>query len=213
MADFQRAMGRANICPTQRVLTVVNGENGGENGGRRPELLRWGLLPAWATVKKGPGFQARDDKVATSTAWKRYARSAGHRCLWSPTAGSSGSASRTPSRARPHFFTGSAGASRSRSRAYGPQSSPRTPRSRSGVRGHHDDRQPGRPLRPHPSWHPAEWRTPRAGAGPGWGSGRCGVPDRPASLGRPAAQSWSRRTRVVKTACVAPVMRVRQRPA
>ena len=33
---------RYNIAPTQSVLTVVN------DGGRRGEMMRWGLVPSWA---------------------------------------------------------------------------------------------------------------------------------------------------------------------
>ena len=35
-----------NIAPTQQVLTVVN------DGGRRAELMRWGLIPFWAKDPK-----------------------------------------------------------------------------------------------------------------------------------------------------------------
>jgi putative SOS response-associated peptidase YedK len=45
-------------------------------------MLRWGLAPRWGKLKGGPAlFQARDDKLASSNAWKPFARTAEHRCL------------------------------------------------------------------------------------------------------------------------------------
>jgi putative SOS response-associated peptidase YedK len=71
-------VGRANVCPTEPVLAVV----GDGNGGRRGETLRWGLAPGWATLKgMRPLINARDDKLATSGAWKRLAAGAATRCL------------------------------------------------------------------------------------------------------------------------------------
>jgi putative SOS response-associated peptidase YedK len=49
---------------------------------RRPVMLRWGLAPRWATLKGGPSLiNARDDKIATSNAWKPLVRSSSHRAL------------------------------------------------------------------------------------------------------------------------------------
>lgn len=78
LSDFQRGLGRANISPTQGVLAVV--QDG--DGEPRPEMLRWGLAPRWAKLKGGPSlFQARNDKLASSNAWKPLARTASQRCL------------------------------------------------------------------------------------------------------------------------------------
>jgi SOS response associated peptidase (SRAP) len=48
----------------------------------RPAMLRWRLAPRWATLKGGPSLiNARDDKIASSNAWKPLVRSACHRAL------------------------------------------------------------------------------------------------------------------------------------
>ena len=75
---IRAGLGRANICPTEQVAVVV----GDGAGGRRPELLRWGLAPSWGTLRGGrPLINARDDKLATSGAWKGLASSSSSRCL------------------------------------------------------------------------------------------------------------------------------------
>ena len=52
------------------MLAVVNGED----GSREPVLARFGLAPAWAKLRGGPSLiNARDDKLASSGAWKRLA--------------------------------------------------------------------------------------------------------------------------------------------
>jgi putative SOS response-associated peptidase YedK len=77
-AVAERVLGRANIAPTQSVLAVVNGED----GNREAIVARFGLAPAWAKLRGGPSLiNARDDKLATSGAWKRLTASAGHRAL------------------------------------------------------------------------------------------------------------------------------------
>jgi putative SOS response-associated peptidase YedK len=77
-AVAERAVGRANIAPTQSVLAVVNGED----GGREAVLARFGLAPSWAKLRGGPSLiNARDDKLATSGAWKRLTTAASHRAL------------------------------------------------------------------------------------------------------------------------------------
>ena len=77
-AVAERTLGRANIAPTQSVLAVVNGED----GNREALLARFGLAPAWAKLRGGASLiNARDDKLATSGAWKRLTASAGHRAL------------------------------------------------------------------------------------------------------------------------------------
>ena len=59
---------RFNIAPTQMIWTITN-----EDGTRRAEEMRWGLIPAWAKSANQirSGFNARDDKLATSGLWKR----------------------------------------------------------------------------------------------------------------------------------------------
>jgi putative SOS response-associated peptidase YedK len=75
---LREGLGRDNICPTEQVAAVV-AEDAGE---RRPALLRWGLAPSWGTLRGGrPLINARDDKLATSGAWKGLASSSATRCL------------------------------------------------------------------------------------------------------------------------------------
>src|SRR5947209_4091976 len=74
----ESALGRANVSPTQSVLAVVRGHD----DRRHPVLLRWGLAPRWAALRGGPSLiNARDDKLASSRAWRPLAASAYHRCL------------------------------------------------------------------------------------------------------------------------------------
>jgi putative SOS response-associated peptidase YedK len=74
----RETLGRANVCPTEPVLAVV----GDGAGGRRPEALRWGLAPSWATLKgMRPLINARDDKLRSGGAWRKLAERASSRCL------------------------------------------------------------------------------------------------------------------------------------
>lgn len=67
---------RANVCPTDPVLAVV------DDGERRAETLRWGLAPGWYTLKgQRPLINARDDKLRSSGAWSKLVASAATRCL------------------------------------------------------------------------------------------------------------------------------------
>jgi putative SOS response-associated peptidase YedK len=60
-AVAERALGRANIAPTQSVLAVVSGED----GSREAVLARFGLAPSWARLRGGPSLiNARGDKLA-----------------------------------------------------------------------------------------------------------------------------------------------------
>ena len=71
-------LGRANVSPTQQVLAVVRDRDEEP----RPAMLRWGLAPRWATLRGGPSLiNARDDKIASSNAWKPLVRSSSHRAL------------------------------------------------------------------------------------------------------------------------------------
>jgi putative SOS response-associated peptidase YedK len=58
---------RYNVAPTEEVLAVVQKE-----GSRRAELMRWGLVPSWATEIKGPlMINARLETVAEKPAYRR----------------------------------------------------------------------------------------------------------------------------------------------
>ena len=60
------------------MLAVVNGEN----GEREAILARFGLAPAWAKLRGGPSLiNTRDDKLASSGAWKPLVKTATHRAL------------------------------------------------------------------------------------------------------------------------------------
>ena len=66
---------RYNIAPTQQVLTVVN------DGERRGELMRWGLVPSWAKdIKIGSRMiNAVSETAATKPAFRSAFRR--RRCL------------------------------------------------------------------------------------------------------------------------------------
>ena len=66
---------RYNVAPTQQVLTVVN------DGERRGELMRWGLVPSWAKdVKIGNRMiNAVSETAATKPAFRSAFRR--RRCL------------------------------------------------------------------------------------------------------------------------------------
>ena len=65
-----------NIAPTNAVPVVVS-----ENGVRRAELMRWGLVPSWAReIGKFSTFNARGDSIASKPMF-RGAWKAGRRCI------------------------------------------------------------------------------------------------------------------------------------
>jgi putative SOS response-associated peptidase YedK len=69
---------RFNISPGQEVLAVVE-----DDGGRRMELLRWGLVPRWAKDLK-VGYKminARSETLAERPAYRGLVRHSKHRCL------------------------------------------------------------------------------------------------------------------------------------
>lgn len=70
-------LGRANICPTEPITAIVLGEDG--SAGARE--LRWGLLPGWAKPKGRPLINARDDKLASSGAWRGLTAAASGRAI------------------------------------------------------------------------------------------------------------------------------------
>ena len=73
--DSPPAQPRYNIAPTQQVLTVVN------DGERRGEMMRWGLVPSWAKdVKTGSRMiNAASETAATKPAFRSAFRR--RRCL------------------------------------------------------------------------------------------------------------------------------------
>ncbi|BBK43595.1 DUF159 family protein [Allostella vacuolata] len=71
---------RYNVAPTQKA-PVVRAAGAGQMGGRRLDLLRWGLIPSWS---KGPDARftmvnARADTVADKPAYRNAFRD--RRCL------------------------------------------------------------------------------------------------------------------------------------
>lgn len=67
---------RFNIAPTQEVLVIVE-----DDGGRRVEAMRWGLIPPWADDPKIGNrlINARAETVFEKPSFKQAARS--RRCL------------------------------------------------------------------------------------------------------------------------------------
>jgi putative SOS response-associated peptidase YedK len=76
--EHDRGYERFNISPTQEVLAVVE-----DQGGRRMELLRWGLVPSWAKDQK-IGYKminARAETLGERPAYRGLVRHSKHRCL------------------------------------------------------------------------------------------------------------------------------------
>jgi putative SOS response-associated peptidase YedK len=68
---------RYNVAPTEEVLAIVQ-----KQGVRRAELMRWGLVPSWATEIKGPlMINARMETVAEKPAYRRLLPRAERRAL------------------------------------------------------------------------------------------------------------------------------------
>jgi putative SOS response-associated peptidase YedK len=68
---------RYNVAPTEEVLAVVQKE-----GSRRAELMRWGLVPSWATEIKGPlMINARMETLMEKPAYRRLVPRAERRAL------------------------------------------------------------------------------------------------------------------------------------
>jgi len=71
---------RYNVAPTEEVLAVVLDAKAA--AGRRAELMRWGLVPSWATEIKGPlMINARVETVAEKPAYRRLLPRAARRAL------------------------------------------------------------------------------------------------------------------------------------
>ncbi|HEY0515729.1 MAG TPA: SOS response-associated peptidase [Solirubrobacteraceae bacterium] len=59
--------GRFNVAPTEQVLAIA-----APKGEPHAELMRWGLVPSWATEVKGPlMINARLETVADKPAYRR----------------------------------------------------------------------------------------------------------------------------------------------
>lgn len=79
VADADEAPPRYNVAPTQPVLAVAASRNGES---RRLGVLRWGLVPHWASDPKVGGarmINARAETVATTRAFRLPFRQ--RRCL------------------------------------------------------------------------------------------------------------------------------------
>ncbi len=68
---------RYNVAPTEQVLTIVAAK-----GEPEAELMRWGLVPSWATEIKPPlMINARVETVAEKPAYRRLIPRAARRAL------------------------------------------------------------------------------------------------------------------------------------
>ena len=69
---------RWNIAPSEDLLVAVRDKS----GKRRPAMMRWGLIPAWAKDTKiaFSTFNARAESIDTKPAFREAWR-AGRRCL------------------------------------------------------------------------------------------------------------------------------------
>jgi putative SOS response-associated peptidase YedK len=72
------AYERFNVAPTEEVPAIVE-----DSRGRRAQLLRWGLVPAWARqLNTGLTLiNARAETVASSRVYAGLVERASHRCL------------------------------------------------------------------------------------------------------------------------------------
>jgi putative SOS response-associated peptidase YedK len=72
------AYERFNVAPTEEVPAIVE-----DRRGRRGQLLRWGLVPAWARqLNTGLTLiNARAETVASSRVYRGLVERASHRCL------------------------------------------------------------------------------------------------------------------------------------
>jgi putative SOS response-associated peptidase YedK len=78
LSGGREAYERFNVAPTEDVPAIVQNRDG-----RRCELLRWGLVPAWAReLKSGLTLiNARAETVASSRVYGGLVERASHRCL------------------------------------------------------------------------------------------------------------------------------------
>ena len=65
--DTTEGTGRFNVAPTEQVLAIA-----APKGEPEAELMRWGLVPSWATEIKGPlMINARIETITTKPAYRR----------------------------------------------------------------------------------------------------------------------------------------------
>jgi len=65
--ESSEGTGRYNVAPTEQVLTIV-----APKVEPKAELMRWGLVPSWATEIKGPlMINARIESVTEKPAYRR----------------------------------------------------------------------------------------------------------------------------------------------
>lgn len=79
------AMGRFNVAPTQELLTVRSSPDPEQaaEGAREARLMRWGLVPRWATDLK-VGYRminAKTERLLESRAYAPLVGKFRHRCL------------------------------------------------------------------------------------------------------------------------------------
>jgi putative SOS response-associated peptidase YedK len=75
--DAGEGTRRFNVAPTEQVLAIVADE-----GERRSELMRWGLVPSWSTEIKGPlMINARIETVTEKAAYRRLIPRGSRRAL------------------------------------------------------------------------------------------------------------------------------------
>ena len=78
LAEVPRLTPRYNVAPTQAVAVIRDGPRG---GGRRLDLLHWGLVPRWAKDRRMGArmINARSETAATKPAFRSAFRR--RRCL------------------------------------------------------------------------------------------------------------------------------------
>jgi putative SOS response-associated peptidase YedK len=65
--DTTQGTARFNVAPTEQVLAIA-----APKGEPQAELMRWGLVPSWATEIKGPlMINARIETITTKPAYRR----------------------------------------------------------------------------------------------------------------------------------------------
>ena len=71
--------GRYNVAPTEEILAIVRGRDGGSEA----RILKWGLVPWWSKDTKGAArmINARVETVATKPAFRDLVASAEGRAL------------------------------------------------------------------------------------------------------------------------------------
>jgi len=78
-ADFaDEALGRLNVAPTESIVVVHEGKE----GGREAHVVRWGLVPPWAKEVKGPPMiNARAESLSSRRPFSGLVDKPRNRCL------------------------------------------------------------------------------------------------------------------------------------